>query len=131
MELARTPVAVVCAGCKSILDIGKTLEFLETQGVPVMGFGTDEFPAFFARTSGFKLDHRFDTPEAIAEVIRIRAPARLGERHPDRQPDSGERMRSTRRRWKRGSRRRVREAEKAGRRAEGGDAVPPEAHSTR
>ncbi len=70
VELARTPVAVVCAGCKSILDIGKTLEVLETQSVPVVGYGTDEFPAFFARTSGFRLDHRFDTPEELAEVIR-------------------------------------------------------------
>jgi pseudouridine-5'-phosphate glycosidase len=71
VELSRTPVAVVCAGCKSILDIGKTLEFLETQSVPVVGYRADEFPAFFARTSGFKLDHRFDTPEEIAEVIRV------------------------------------------------------------
>jgi pseudouridine-5'-phosphate glycosidase len=70
VELARSPVAVVCAGCKSILDIGKTLEFLETQGVPIVGYGTDEFPAFFARTSGFRIDHRFDTPEDLAEVIR-------------------------------------------------------------
>ena len=58
---ARAPVAVVCAGCKSILDIAKTLEFLETQGVPVVGYGTDEFPAFFARSSGHRLDHRFDS----------------------------------------------------------------------
>jgi pseudouridylate synthase len=70
VELSRTPVAVVSAGCKSILDIGKTLEFLETQSVPVVGYGTGEFPAFFARTSGFKLDHRFNTPEEIAELIR-------------------------------------------------------------
>ena len=70
VELSRTPVAVVSAGCKSILDIVKTLEFLETQSVPVVGYGTGEFPAFFARTSGFKLDHRFDTPEEIAELIR-------------------------------------------------------------
>ncbi len=70
VELSRSPVTVVSAGCKSILDIGRTLEFLETQGVPVIGYGTDEFPAFFARTSGFRLDHRFDTAEAIAEVIR-------------------------------------------------------------
>ncbi len=70
VELSRTPVTVVSAGCKSILDIGKTLEFLETQSVPVVGYGTDEFPAFFARSCGFKLDHRFDTPEEIAELIR-------------------------------------------------------------
>ncbi len=70
IELSRTPVAVVSAGCKSILDIGKTLEFLETQGVPVVGYGTDEFPAFFARESGFRLDHRFDTPADIAALIR-------------------------------------------------------------
>jgi len=75
-ELARTPVAVVCAGCKSILDIAKTLEFLETQGVPVVGYGTDAFPAFFARSSGHRLDHRFDTPSELAEAIR--AERRLG-----------------------------------------------------
>ncbi len=69
-ELAASPVAVVCAGCKSILDIAKTLEFLETHGVPVIGYGTDEFPAFFARTSGHKVDHRFDTPTDIATLIR-------------------------------------------------------------
>jgi pseudouridine-5'-phosphate glycosidase len=71
VELSRTPVAVVCAGCKSILDIPKTLEFLETQGVPVLGYRTNEFPAFFARSSGERIDHRFDTPGEIAEVIRI------------------------------------------------------------
>ncbi len=70
IELGRTPVAVVCAGCKSILDVAKTLELLETQGVPVLGYRTDEFPAFFARSSGFRLDHRFDTPREIANVIR-------------------------------------------------------------
>ena len=56
-ELAHTNVAVVCAGCKSILDIGLTLEYLETMGVPVIGNGTDEFPAFYCRNSGFKLDY--------------------------------------------------------------------------
>lgn len=75
-ELAKTPVAVVCAGAKSILDIGKTLEVLETNGVPVLGFGTDEFPAFFARESGHKVDHRFDRPEEIAAVIDLQR--RLG-----------------------------------------------------
>jgi pseudouridine-5'-phosphate glycosidase len=69
-ELGRTPVAVVCAGAKSILDIGKTLEVLETQGVAVLGYGTDDFPAFFAPTSGHKVDHRFDTPRELAKVIR-------------------------------------------------------------
>lgn len=68
-ELAHTPVAVVCAGAKSILDIGKTLELLETLGVPVLGHGTDDFPAFFARTSGFRVDHRFDTPTELAQAI--------------------------------------------------------------
>ncbi|MGH6924378.1 MAG: pseudouridine-5'-phosphate glycosidase [Propylenella sp.] len=70
IELSRTPVAVVCAGCKSILDIAKTLEFLETQSVPVVGFRTNEFPAFFARSSGHRLDHRLDSPGEVAEVIR-------------------------------------------------------------
>ena len=69
--MPRSPVAVVCAGCKSILDIAKTLEFLETQGVPVVGYGTDEFPAFFARSSGHKLDHRFDSAADVAAMIRM------------------------------------------------------------
>ncbi len=70
VELGRTGTAVVCAGVKSILDIPKTLEFLETQRVPVLAYGTDDFPAFYSRTSGLKADHRFDTPAEIAEVIR-------------------------------------------------------------
>ncbi len=69
VELSRTPVAVVCAGAKSILDIAKTLEVLETYGVPVLGYRTDDFPAFFARTSGYGVDHRFDSPGELAEVI--------------------------------------------------------------
>ena len=85
---AERPVAVVCAGCKSILDIAKTLEFLETQGVPVVGYGTDEFPAFFARSSGHKLDHRFDSAAEIAARHPHGAKARVAERHPDRQSDS-------------------------------------------
>jgi pseudouridine-5'-phosphate glycosidase len=68
-ELAHTPVALVCAGAKSILDIGKTLEMLETLGVPVLGHGTDDFPAFFARTSGHRVDHRFDSVAALAAAI--------------------------------------------------------------
>ena len=69
-ELARTPVMVVCAGAKSILDLGLTLEYLETKGVPVFGFGTDELPAFYTRRSGFKVDYRADTPEELATAFR-------------------------------------------------------------
>jgi pseudouridine-5'-phosphate glycosidase len=71
VELSRTRVAVVCAGAKSILDIGKTLEFLETQGVAVVGYRTDEFPAFFSRSSGFKLEHRCDGLHDLARTIRL------------------------------------------------------------
>jgi pseudouridine-5'-phosphate glycosidase len=70
-ELGRTKTAVVCAGVKSILDIAKTLEYLETQRVPVIAYGTDEFPAFFTRSSGHKADHRLDTPEEIALALDI------------------------------------------------------------
>jgi pseudouridine-5'-phosphate glycosidase len=68
-ELAHTPVAVVCAGAKSILDLGMTLEYLETHGVPVIGYQTDTLPAFFSRESRFAVDYRLDTPEAIARVL--------------------------------------------------------------
>jgi pseudouridylate synthase len=68
-ELGRTPVAVVCAGAKSILDLAKTLEVLETNGVPVIGYGTDEFPAFFSRSSGLPVDHRVDGAAAMAAVL--------------------------------------------------------------
>jgi pseudouridylate synthase len=71
-ELARTNVAVVCAGAKSILDLGLTLEYLETKGVPVIGFGTDELPAFYSRKSGFKVDYRIDSAQEIAEAIKIK-----------------------------------------------------------
>ena len=71
IELSRTRVAVVCAGAKSILDIGKTLEFLETQGVAVVGYRTDEFPAFYARSSGFRLEHRCDGLRDLARMIRL------------------------------------------------------------
>lgn len=77
-ELARTPVAVVCAGAKSILDIAKTLEVLETNGVPVLGYRTDDFPAFWARSSGHRVDHRFDTPDAIAAAIDIQTALGMG-----------------------------------------------------
>ena len=69
-ELARTPVAVVCAGAKSILDIGLTLEYLETKGVPVITCGQDELPAFYTRASGFASPNRLDTPEEIAACFR-------------------------------------------------------------
>ena len=69
LELAQTPVAVVCAGAKSILDLGLTLELLETQGVPVLGYGTDRLPAFYVRDSGHALELRADTPEAVARLL--------------------------------------------------------------
>ena len=71
VELARTRVAVVCAGAKSILDIEKTLEYLETQGVAIVGYRCDEFPAFYARSSGFKLEHRCDGLHDLARMIRL------------------------------------------------------------
>ncbi len=77
-EFARSPVAVVCAGAKSILDIAKTLEVLETNGVPVIGYQTSDFPAFWARQSGFKVDHRFDTAEEIARVVALQADLGMG-----------------------------------------------------
>ncbi|WP_428556509.1 pseudouridine-5'-phosphate glycosidase, partial [Roseiarcus sp.] len=101
VELARTRVAVVCAGAKSILDIAKTLEFLETQGVAIVGYRCDEFPAFYARSSGFKLEHRCDGLHDLARMIRLQRdigpgrsrphdppPARHRPRRPaDRKPD--------------------------------------------
>jgi|SRR5471032_278011 len=72
-ELARTPVAVVCAGAKSILDIPKTLETLETNGVPVVGYKTSQFPAFFTQASGYPVDHAFDSVDGIADVIALQA----------------------------------------------------------
>ncbi len=68
-ELAQTNVAVVCAGAKSILDIGRTLEYLETHGVPVIGYNTDEFPSFYARESGYGVDFRLDEPAQVADVL--------------------------------------------------------------
>ena len=69
-ELAQTPVMVVCAGAKSILDLGLTLEYLETKGVPVIGYGTEELPAFYTRSSGFRVDYRVDTPAQLAALFR-------------------------------------------------------------
>lgn len=72
MELSRTPVTVVCAGAKAILDLPLTVEVLETQGVTVLGYQTDELPAFYSRQSGLPVDLRVDTPQEVAEIIRAR-----------------------------------------------------------
>lgn len=77
-ELARTPVAVVCAGAKAILDLRLTLEYLETHGVPVLGYRTDALPAFYTRDSGFGVDERLDTPEQIARVMKAQWDLGLG-----------------------------------------------------
>ncbi|AWI06507.1 pseudouridine-5'-phosphate glycosidase [Clostridium drakei] len=71
-ELAHTNVAVVCAGAKSILDIGLTLEYLETNGVPVVGFGTDEMPAFYTRKSGFGVDYKIDSVKELSDAIKAK-----------------------------------------------------------
>ncbi|MCM3667180.1 pseudouridine-5'-phosphate glycosidase [Mesobacillus subterraneus] len=71
-ELAQTNVAVVCAGAKSILDLGLTLEYLETHGVPVVGFGTDTLPAFYTRTSPFNVNFRLDSADEVAEMIKTK-----------------------------------------------------------
>ena len=77
-ELSRTPVMVICAGPKAILDLGLTLEYLETKGVPVVGYGTDELPAFYTRRSGFAVDYRVDTPEELAAAFRTQLELGLG-----------------------------------------------------
>lgn len=71
-ELSNTNVAVVCAGAKSILDLGLTLEYLETKGVPVIGYQTEELPAFYTRESGFKVNYRMDTPDEIAKALKAK-----------------------------------------------------------
>ena len=76
-ELQQTSVAVVCAGAKSILDIGLTLECLETRGVPVIGYKTDEMPAFYTQKSGFKTDYRLDTAKEIAEAFYAKKELKL------------------------------------------------------
>ena len=77
-ELAHTPVMVVCAGAKSILDLGLTLEYLETKGVPVLGYGTEELPAFYTRQSGFRVDYRVDSPEELAKIFKTQNDLSLG-----------------------------------------------------
>ncbi len=71
-ELAETPVMVICAGAKAILDLGLTLEYLETKGVTVIGYGTDELPAFYTRKSGLGVDYRLDTPRELAEAFHVK-----------------------------------------------------------
>jgi len=78
LELARTEVAVVCAGAKAILDLGRTLEFLETHGVPVVGYQTDAFPAFYTRDSGFPVHARIDSPQQAAAVLNAKWSLGLG-----------------------------------------------------
>ncbi len=77
-ELARTPVMVVCAGAKSILDLGLTLEYLETKGVPVLGYQTNELPAFYTRTSGFSVDYQVDSPAELAKMFKAQNDMALG-----------------------------------------------------
>lgn len=77
-ELAKTPVMVVCAGAKAILDLKLTLEYLETHGVPVIGYGTEELPAFYSRKSGFGVDYRMDTPQEIAAAFKAQNDLGLG-----------------------------------------------------
>lgn len=77
-ELAHTPVMVICAGAKSILDLGLTLEYLETHGVPVIGYGTEELPAFYTRKSGFKVDYALNTPEELAKAFYVKQDMSLG-----------------------------------------------------
>ena len=71
-ELSETPVMVICAGAKSILDLGLTLEYLETKGVTVIGYGTDELPAFYTRRSGFGVDYTLNTPEELAKAFHVK-----------------------------------------------------------
>ena len=77
-ELARTPVTVVCAGAKAVLDLPRTLEYLETRGVPVIGYRTDQFPAFWSRASGLPAPIRLDTPGEIAALVLAKRGLRLG-----------------------------------------------------
>ncbi len=77
-ELGHTPVMVICAGAKSILDLGLTLEYLETKGVPVIGYGTEELPAFYTRQSGFRVDYRMDTPAELAAAFKAQNDMALG-----------------------------------------------------
>ncbi|MBR2067351.1 MAG: pseudouridine-5'-phosphate glycosidase [Solobacterium sp.] len=76
-ELGRTNVTVICAGAKAILDLPKTLEVLETKGVPVLGYGTEELPAFYTRTSGLKVDYKVNNPKEAADIVRAKRDLKL------------------------------------------------------
>ena len=76
--LGATPIIVVCSGAKSILDLPRTLEYLETLAVPVLGYGTDEFPAFYSRGSGLSVDARVDAPQEVARIAQARTSLGLG-----------------------------------------------------
>ncbi len=78
LELARAPVVTVCAGAKAILDLPRTLEYLETQGVPVIGYQTDELPAFYTRSSGLRVPHRAEAPEEVAAIAHAQWESGLG-----------------------------------------------------
>lgn len=78
LELSRAPVVTVCAGAKAILDLPLTLQYLETHGVPVLGYGTDELPAFYSPTSGLRVPHRVDTPEEVAAIAAVQWGSGLG-----------------------------------------------------
>src|SRR5690606_35027061 len=78
IELGRTPIAVVCSGAKSILDLPLTLEVLETQGVPVIGYGTDTLPAFYTRSSGLPIDVHIETAQEAAAIIRAAQELEMG-----------------------------------------------------
>jgi pseudouridine-5'-phosphate glycosidase len=77
MEMGRTPITVVCAGMKAFLDLPRTLEYLETQAVPVLGYGTNELPAFYSRSSGLPVDEQVDTPQNVADIIEARDKLKL------------------------------------------------------
>ena len=123
-ELARTPVCVVCAGAKAILDLPKTLEALETLGVPVVGYRTDEFPAFWSRSSGLAAPMRLDRPEDDRRTLQGSPRATPRWRHPRRQPDP-RRERDRRDRDRSGHRRGDRRGRRSRRLGKGADAVPP------
>ena len=126
-ELGTTDVAVVCAGVKSILDIGLTLETLETRGVPVLGYGTDEFPSFFSRSSGHAAPLRVDTPAEVAALMAAKWELGIAGGRGRRRADPG-RGRDPGRRDRRDHRPRAGRHGRARHPRQGRDAVPPGPH---